>query len=105
MAHPDHETRVGAHSVFSVVLMPSLLSPWSDQNKETSNAGSGFLPVSASQKVRNASFSFQDEGKEKAHLLNGGPREERSKTLDAGVQESNYQSYSFKRAVTDGKTV
>lgn len=39
MGHPDHETRVGAHSVFSVVIMPSLRSPWSDKNKETIGDG------------------------------------------------------------------
>lgn len=105
MAHPDHETRVGAHTVFSVVLMPSLLSPWSEQNKETSNAVFGALPVSGSQKVRSASFSFQDEGKEKGEFLNGGLRAEESKTSDVDVKQSTYQSYSFKRAVTDGKTL
>lgn len=105
MAHPDHETRVGAHTVFSVVLMPSLLSPWSEQNKETSNAVSGALPVSASQKARSASFSFQDEGKEKGEFLNGGLGAEESKTSDVDVKQSTYQSYSFKRAVTDGKTL
>ncbi|KAJ0025444.1 hypothetical protein Pint_07080 [Pistacia integerrima] len=63
MAHPDHETRVGAHSVFSVVLMSSLVSPWSDQGKDTSQAVSSILPVSTSQKVRSGSFSFQDEGR------------------------------------------
>lgn len=104
MAHPDHETRVGAHTVLSVVLMPSLLSPRSEQNKETSDAVSGALPVSALQKVRSASFSFQDEGKEK-EFLNGGLSAEESKTSDVDVKQCTYQSYSFKRAVTDGKTV
>lgn len=105
MAHPDHETRVGAHTVFSVVLMPSLLSPWSEQNKETSNAVFGALPVCGLRKVRSASFSFQDEGKENGEFLNGGLRAEESKTSDVDVKQSTYQSYSFKRAVTDGKTV
>ncbi|KAH9783629.1 ARM repeat superfamily protein [Citrus sinensis] len=105
MAHPDHETRVGAHTVLSVVLMPSLLSPRSEQNKETSDAVSGALPVSASQKVRSASFSFQDEGKEKEEFLNGGLSAEESKTSDVDVKQCTYQSYSFKRAVTDGKTL
>jgi hypothetical protein len=27
MVHPDHETRVGAHRIFSVVLVPSSVSP------------------------------------------------------------------------------
>ncbi|KDO47319.1 hypothetical protein CISIN_1g001882mg [Citrus sinensis] len=103
MAHPDHETRVGAHTVLSVVLMPSLLSPRSEQNKETSDAVSGALPVGASQKVRSASFSFQDEGKEKEEFLNGGLSAEERKTSDVDVKQCTYQSYSFKRAVTDGK--
>ncbi|TXG66349.1 hypothetical protein EZV62_007624 [Acer yangbiense] len=55
MTHPDHETRVGAHSVFSVVLMPSLLSPWSNQNKNISQAVSGFLR--ASQKLTSFQLS------------------------------------------------
>ncbi|XP_071739932.1 protein SEMI-ROLLED LEAF 2-like [Rutidosis leptorrhynchoides] len=29
MSHPDHETRVLAHRVFSIVLVPSLSQPWS----------------------------------------------------------------------------
>ncbi|KAJ4956302.1 hypothetical protein NE237_013085 [Protea cynaroides] len=36
MAHPDHETRVGAHSIFSVVLMSSLVCPPSETYKTTS---------------------------------------------------------------------
>ncbi|QHN97438.1 putative choline kinase [Arachis hypogaea] len=31
MAHPDRERQIGAHSVFSMVLMPSMVSPWLDQ--------------------------------------------------------------------------
>ncbi|KAK4855441.1 hypothetical protein QYF36_007361 [Acer negundo] len=100
MTHPDHETRVGAHSVFSVVLMPSLLSPWSDQIKNTSQAVSGFLPVNASQKVRSGSFSFQDDGKEKETLMDEG-----LKTSDGDAKQSSCQSYSFKHALTDGKAL
>ncbi|XP_031272250.1 uncharacterized protein LOC116130663 [Pistacia vera] len=65
MAHPDHETRVGAHSVFSVVLMSSLVSPW--------------------MKV-------------------GGLQEE-SRVPDVNVKHSHSQSYSFKCALTNGKTI
>ncbi|XP_042478285.1 protein SEMI-ROLLED LEAF 2-like [Macadamia integrifolia] len=36
MVHPDHETRVGAHRIFSVVLMPSLVCPPSEMYKKTS---------------------------------------------------------------------
>ncbi|KAJ0093087.1 hypothetical protein Patl1_26346 [Pistacia atlantica] len=104
MAHPDHETRVGAHSVFSVVLIPSLVSPWSDQGKDTSQAVSSILPVSASQKVRSGSFSSLDEGKEKEKLMDGGLQEE-SRVPDVNVKHSHSQSYSFKRALTDGRTI
>ncbi|PKA54757.1 hypothetical protein AXF42_Ash000592 [Apostasia shenzhenica] len=29
MSHPDHETRVGSHRIFSAVLAPSVVPPWS----------------------------------------------------------------------------
>ncbi|KAF2300211.1 hypothetical protein GH714_010716 [Hevea brasiliensis] len=107
MAHPDHETRVGAHSVLSVVLMPSLLSLWSDQNKKTSEAITGFLgtlPKSISK-----SFSFRDEGKDKAEAIDGGSWEENNQILDMGAKNfrkngSHSYSNSFKSAITDGKT-
>ncbi|KAG8481273.1 hypothetical protein CXB51_026112 [Gossypium anomalum] len=50
MSHPDHETRVGAHSIFSIVLMPSLLSPSSEQNKKIAETVSSDLSVSVSVK-------------------------------------------------------
>ena len=34
MSHTDYETRVEAHNVFSVLLLRTLLLPWSDQHKE-----------------------------------------------------------------------
>ncbi|KAJ0080694.1 hypothetical protein Patl1_10766 [Pistacia atlantica] len=40
--------------------------------KDTSQAIYSILPVSVSQKVRSGSFSFQDEGKEKEKLMDGG---------------------------------
>lgn len=43
MVHPDHETRVGAHRVFSVVLVPSSVCPHS--------------PVSVSESDNLATFS------------------------------------------------
>lgn len=39
MVHPDHETRIGAHRVFSVVLVPSSVSPnLFSSNTETKKA-------------------------------------------------------------------
>ncbi|KAJ6363411.1 hypothetical protein OIU78_003560 [Salix suchowensis] len=40
MIHPDHETRVGAHRIFSVVLVPSSVSPRPSSTKPGSNKGS-----------------------------------------------------------------
>ncbi|KAJ6991661.1 hypothetical protein NC653_019740 [Populus alba x Populus x berolinensis] len=105
MAHPDHETRVGAHSVFSILLMPSLLSPWSDQNKKTAEAVSGFFGSSASQK-RSKSFSFQDESNDNVDSMDGKSWEEGNPISDnSGKHDSHDRSNSFKHAVLDGKTL
>ena len=101
MAHPDHETRVGAHSIFSIVLMPSLLSPWSDQNKKTSEAVSCDLSVSASKKVRSHSFAFLDEDKDQSELIDGRLKENGNQASDTAVKDS----YSFKHAPGDEKMV
>ncbi|XVF65548.1 hypothetical protein PTKIN_Ptkin09bG0257800 [Pterospermum kingtungense] len=108
MAHPDHETRVGAHSIFSIVLMPSMLSPWSDQNKRTSEAVSCDLSDSTSRKVRSHSFAFEDEGKDQAEIIDGGWKENGNQASDMAVKESvmcqtQGNSYSFKHALDDGK--
>lgn len=41
MAHPDLETRVGAHRVFSAILLPSMVSPWSVPLVPSSQKGYG----------------------------------------------------------------
>ncbi|GAV90898.1 hypothetical protein CFOL_v3_34298 [Cephalotus follicularis] len=108
MSHPDNKTRVGAHSVFSIVLMPSLLSPWSNRDGKTSEAVPGLLSGSTSEKVRSRSFSFQDEGNNKLEFTDAGVREEGSQISDVGMKrlavcQPHDQSYSFKRAFTEGK--
>ncbi|XVF29341.1 hypothetical protein REPUB_Repub15cG0112500 [Reevesia pubescens] len=108
MAHPDHETRVGAHSIFSSVLMPSLLSPSSDQNKKTSEAVCSDLSVSATEKVRSLSFAFEDEGKDQAELIDGRLKENYNQASDMAVKksitwQSHGHSYSFKHVLGDGK--
>lgn len=97
MAHPDHETRAGAHHIFSVVLVPSLFCPWVDRNGKPSEAPFGFSSIS--QKIRSKSFSIQDGSKDKLEPMVGGLKEEGSQTFAEGVAQ-----YSFKRAMTDGKT-
>ncbi|CAH8312949.1 unnamed protein product [Eruca vesicaria subsp. sativa] len=53
MSHTDYETRVETHSIFSVLLLRTLLLPWSDQHKETSFDGS--------KTARSQSISLQEE--------------------------------------------
>ncbi|OMP07062.1 Armadillo-type [Corchorus olitorius] len=107
MAHPDHETRVGANSIFSIVLMPSVLSPWSDQNKITSQAVYSDSPFCVFEKTRSQSFS-QDECKDQAELIEGRVSENGNQASDVAVKsstmfQSHGHSYSFKHAKGDGK--
>ncbi|KAF7805355.1 protein EFR3-like protein A-like isoform X1 [Senna tora] len=78
MTHPDEETRIGAHSVFSVVLMPSLCSPQLNQKR-----------------VQSESFSAAN-----ASLI----EEEKIKAI-AGVEGkcAVHLGRSITRALTDGK--
>lgn len=83
MAHPDHETQIGAHSVFSMVLMPSMVSPWLDQK-------------TIAKKVQSDSFSNESFSGEEH--LNGKVVEEK---LIAGVSGKKF----FTPVLTDGKEV
>ncbi|KAK9288616.1 hypothetical protein L1049_017076 [Liquidambar formosana] len=51
MAHPDHETRVVAHHVFSVVLAPSLFCPGLDENGKPSQAPFGLSSTSQKEQT------------------------------------------------------
>ncbi|KAJ6366506.1 hypothetical protein OIU77_002989 [Salix suchowensis] len=75
MAHPDHETRVGAHSVFSILLMPSLLSPW--------------------MKVKIMLMPWMKKSWEEGNLISDV----------SANHDSHDRPNSFKRAVLDGKTL
>lgn len=105
MAHPDHETRVGAHRIFSTVLMPSLVGPRVDQNGKSSEAFSGFSTVNNT--LRSQSFSIL-VGNNNKGSANGELREEQCHIADvkqSTLSPSHAQSYSFKHAMTDGKMV
>ncbi|KAK7832437.1 protein efr3 like protein [Quercus suber] len=105
MAHPDPETRVRAHSVFSMVLMPSLFCSWLDQNFKPSSEVSRFSSVGTLQTMRNGSFSIQDEDKDATEPMNVDQRSQNS-VVDleqSGINPSPDHSYSFKRALAGGK--
>lgn len=90
MGHPDHETQIGAHSVFSMVLMPSMVSPWLDQKTKMG------------QKVQSNSFSIQHGSFSGAEHLNGRLVEG---NVIAGVTGNKHpnRGYSSICALTDGK--
>ncbi|XP_052107559.1 protein SEMI-ROLLED LEAF 2-like [Arachis duranensis] len=93
MAHPDRETQIGAHSVFSMVLMPSMVSPWLDQKTKMA------------MKVQSNSFHIQHDSFSEAEHLNGKLLE--GNTVVGVTGDKNvvhpYRGYSFTRALTDGK--
>ncbi|CAI9762848.1 unnamed protein product [Fraxinus pennsylvanica] len=89
MAHPDHEARVGAHRIFSTLLMPSFSNPRSVKDGNLANPNCGTLW--ALKKVNTGSFSIDDESDNESKAVIEERREEQS------------QSYSFKGATADGK--
>ncbi|GFY81384.1 ARM repeat superfamily protein [Actinidia rufa] len=104
MAHPDHETRVGVHHVFSIVLMPSLTCPWLPCN------GGPLLarPPNTSRRINSGSFSIQNESNDKSESAEGVLVEEVNQVLDNGMTQSmkcrsHGQSHSFKHAMVNGK--
>lgn len=98
MVHPDHQARIGAHSILSTVLMPSLVCPLSDQRNRAQTL-----------KARKISFSDQDEGKDSV-VPSTVSKEEVNQMLDGDDKQSPFsgtlcQSNSLKLALTDGKAV
>ncbi|KAF3574744.1 hypothetical protein F2Q69_00058263 [Brassica cretica] len=57
MSHTDCETRVVAHSIFSVLLLGTLCLPWSNQHKETSDAVEESLNSDQYKDVNHTSLS------------------------------------------------
>ncbi|XP_047161283.1 protein SEMI-ROLLED LEAF 2-like [Vigna umbellata] len=92
MAHSDHETRVGAHLIFSVVLIPSPFSPQLDQITKMS------------EKVSSESFSIQHENLLGAEYMSGKHAEGKAVV---GVSEKYairpYHVHIFPGALMDGK--
>ncbi|XWS59128.1 hypothetical protein CRYUN_Cryun08bG0095500 [Craigia yunnanensis] len=68
MVHPDHETRIGAHRIFSVVLVPSSVCPQPSSVTPVTNKASG-IPRTLSRTVSVFSSSaalFEKLRKEKS---------------------------------------
>ena len=105
MAHSEHETRAGAHHIFSTVLMPSLSNMWSILDRNLSRTLSEQSPK-MSRKVKFRSFSLLDENDAKSEFSDGEMREEEDSYEDQSVRSmSQGQLHSFKGVVPAGKEV
>lgn len=108
MAHPDHETRIGAHDIFSIVLMPSIKCPRMEM-KAISSETVSWLPFgSATQKLIGGSFSFKDGGKHASEPING-VRMGESQAADliaekSATHPSRRGSSSFNHSLNEAKT-
>lgn len=109
MAHPDHETRVAAHHVISIVLLPSLICPWLVRNGGPSQVQQDYSPIT-SQRIKSGSFTIQIETNGKHESTEEVLVEEVNHVLPNGVTQSirspsRSQSSSFKHAMVHGKAV
>ncbi|KAL7601180.1 hypothetical protein Lser_V15G26308 [Lactuca serriola] len=93
MVHQDHETRVGAHRIFSVVLVPSSVCPRSTPNiQSTVNDPKAAVPRSLSRTVSVFSSSAALFGK----LKKDGPLV--SKNVSQRNQNQNQVKFSEQRS-------
>lgn len=111
MAHPDHETRVGAHRVLSAVLVPSFVFPWPvplstsspkvcDRRRTLSVSLSGFSSsASITGKVVNRSFSAREALRERKHEPDSSDQWMREhmehKNFDAGSKNENIDTWLY----------
>lgn len=123
MVHPDHETRIGAHRVFSVVLVPSSVFPRPSSSITESNKASD-LPRTLSrtvsvfsssaalfEKLKNEKFSSRENVSQDSK--ENGANEEEPRNTDNGMlnrlKSSYTRVYSMKNATapmtTDGNSV
>ncbi|KAF5747981.1 hypothetical protein HS088_TW05G00712 [Tripterygium wilfordii] len=86
MVHPDHETRVGAHCIFSVVLVPSSVCPCSSSVSSESRKGSEISrTLSRTVSVFSSSAAlFEKLSKEKASTREYAFTENRENVLNEG---------------------
>ncbi|URD74559.1 hypothetical protein MUK42_09585 [Musa troglodytarum] len=128
MTHPDHETRVGSHRIFSAILVPTIVCPWSipiiplafngyDPEGTILVALSGFAPSGIIMEKFTHKSSFGngslDNTKESGDAVRNR-MEDRSQKPNASFKQnlvhpsqSDSQStvFSHLSAVNDGKTV
>lgn len=101
MAHQDHETRIGAHYIFSVVIMPSLIYTWLNHKENTSLKYLRF-PSILKDKSSNMT-SDERESKLEAMVTRGDELKLDSNVKQCTGSHKHVKSCSFKCAMTNGK--
>ncbi|KAA8518182.1 hypothetical protein F0562_015656 [Nyssa sinensis] len=89
MVHPDHETRVGAHRLFSVVLVPSSVCPHphSAESKSTTNHS---RTLSRTVSVFNSSAAlFEKLRSERASSRENISEDNKEKLVGEGIQRNS----------------
>ncbi|CAN4119820.1 unnamed protein product [Withania somnifera] len=106
MAHTDHETRAGAHHIFSTVLMPPV-SPLSSLHSRNSSQSILVQSPRKMAKVRIKSFSIQDGNTDGNSSRDGEVGEENEDVSrdshQSGDSRSQSQSCGFKDALPERK--
>ncbi|KAL8153603.1 hypothetical protein V2J09_011363 [Rumex salicifolius] len=96
MAHQDHETRIGAHYVFSVVIMPSLINTWLSHK---GNSSLKYLRFPSILKGKGNSNVISDERESELEAMNTKVDEDVKQCSDL---HKHVGSCSFKCAMTNG---
>ncbi|XP_034223130.1 protein SEMI-ROLLED LEAF 2 [Prunus dulcis] len=110
MVHPDHETRVGAHRVFSVVLVPSSVCPGlSSSNTESKKAFDFLRTLSRTVSVFSSSAAlFEKLRREKIssresicedndeNVVNEGEQRDTNNGILSRLKSSYSRTYSLK---------
>ncbi|KAJ8560366.1 hypothetical protein K7X08_004424 [Anisodus acutangulus] len=106
MSHTDHETRAGAHHIFSTVLMPPI-SPLSSLHSRSSSQSIPDQSPRKLAKVRFKSFSIQDGntyGNGSIDVVAGEENEDVSRhSHQSANSRSQSQSCGFKDVLPDRK--
>lgn len=96
MVHPDHETRVGAHQIFSVVLVPSSVHPSTD-NSQPKRAMDLSRALTRTVSVFSSSAALFDKLKRDKSLMRKNPYQDKKDNVVNGGQPRNNNNGVLKR--------
>lgn len=96
MVYADHETRVGAHRIFSVVLIPSSISPHQSNNPNRKKATDFHRTLSRNVSVFSSSAALFDKlGKEQSSSQESTSTSTEKKIKFVGVEDPKPNNMSM----------